>query len=173
MSLSERLRQLIEIVTPPTRRFIALEEATKIKAETWRTWWNRGGKASADMIQGIGAAWPEYAFWLVTGTPDLPHGHRAPTTDKAVLTRDAAKKLFLKQLEVQKWREENSWGAEEHECDYWDSDRKQYTDDRAKEFSELSRVLAMLEAIRDDQEKTFAKLEAAARVDAQRSRQAK
>jgi hypothetical protein len=33
---------------------MALEDATNVKPETWRTWWNRGGKASADMIQGMG-----------------------------------------------------------------------------------------------------------------------
>ncbi len=173
MNLSERLRHLIETVTPPTRRFVALEEATRIKAETWRTWWNRGGKASADMIEGIGAAWPEYAFWLVTGVPDLPHGHRVPTADKVVLARDAARALFLKQIEVQKWREDNSWGVDEQPEDYYDDETRQYTTNRAKAFAHHSGVLSMLDTIRNEQEETFARLEAAAKQDARREKFAK
>jgi len=79
MNISDRLRLVIEAVTPPTRRFVALEEATQIKAESWRTWWNRGGKASPDMIQTIARAYPEYALWIVTGITDQLFGHIAPS----------------------------------------------------------------------------------------------
>lgn len=78
MGLSERLHEVIECVTPATRRFVTLEEVTKIKSETWRTWWNRGGKASPDMIQEVARAWPSYALWLVAGITDELFGHIAP-----------------------------------------------------------------------------------------------
>ncbi|MCY0915289.1 hypothetical protein INH39_08450 [Massilia violaceinigra] len=115
MNLSERLRELIEVVTPPTRRFVALEEETGLKAETWRTWWNRGGKASADMIQAAGKTWPEYAFWLVTGTEDFFSGHTSPRIRKSphvqLRERSAAKAVFLKMIEYAEWRDGGSLDA--------------------------------------------------------------
>lgn len=100
MNLSERLRLVVETVTPPTRRFVALEERTEIKAETWRTWWNRGGKASADMIQAVAESYPEYAFWIATGVEDFAHGHTSPlpqgerSVHRARRERTAARDYF-------------------------------------------------------------------------------
>lgn len=112
MNLSERLRQLIEAVTPPTRRFVALEEETGIKAETWRTWWNRGGKASADLIQAAGQTWPEYAFWLVTGIDDFYSGHTSPEIQGnphfRLRERTAAKAVFQKKIEHARWEQQGS-----------------------------------------------------------------
>jgi hypothetical protein len=167
MSLSDRLRKLIELVTPATRRFVTLEDQTGIKAETWRTWWNRGGKASAEMIQGIGQGWPEYAFWLVTGTSDLRHGHRSPDDEDAMtrmhgtyLPRTAARDLFLKQLELARWCDENSWTIGQNDDDAsYDSSIGEHTDQRAKQFSKLSSAVWMLHAVRDEQEKTLEKLQ--------------
>lgn len=123
MNLSERLRQLIEAVTSSTRRFVALEEQTGVKAETWRTWWNRGGKASADLIQAAAQTWPEYAFWLVTGVDDFLNGHTSPPNpEKASFReRDAAKAVFLKKIERERWAETadlNAIDAREIEMDF-------------------------------------------------------
>lgn len=115
MNLSERLRQIIEAVTSPTRRFVALEEQTGVKAETWRTWWNRGGKASADLIQAAGQTWPEYAFWLVTGTDDFYNGHTSPPTSvtekSSFRERDAAKAFFQKKIEYARWQQNGASDA--------------------------------------------------------------
>lgn len=90
MTLSDRVRLLIEVVTPPSRRFVALEEDTGVRAETWRTWWNRGGKASADMIDGVSKRWPEYAFWIASGWSDTERGHLAPNKAEAVKIKRAS-----------------------------------------------------------------------------------
>lgn len=167
MSLSDRLRRLIDVIVPPTRRFVTLEDQTGVKAETWRTWWNRGGKASAEMVQGVGQGWPEYAFWLVTGTSDLQHGHRSPDDEDLMtrlhgtyLVRTAARDLFLKQIELAKWCEENSWtiGVDD-EDDSYDSRTGEIIDKRAREFSKLSNAVWMLHAVRDAQEKSLEKLQ--------------
>jgi hypothetical protein len=114
MNLSERLREIVEKMTPPTRRFVALEEATKINAKTWQTWWSRGGKASADMIQAAGQAWPHFAFWLVTGVDDYRHGHTMPGLTEAERKgsrrppeRTMARNYFVKLIEYEKWLEEH------------------------------------------------------------------
>lgn len=167
MGLSDRLRKLIEIVMPPTRRFAMLEEQTNVKAETWRTWWNRGGKASAEMIQGVGQAWPEYAFWLVTGTSDLRHGHRSPDDENTMtrihgtyLPRTAARDLFLKQIELDRWCKANSWTiGQDNDDNSYDSGIGEHTDQRAKQFNKLSNAVWVLHAVREEQEKTFEKLQ--------------
>ncbi len=69
---------IVELVCPPTRRFVTLHERTGIKAETWRTWWNRAGSPSGEMIEGLAKAWPQFAFWLASGIADVEHGHAAP-----------------------------------------------------------------------------------------------
>lgn len=152
MNLSERLRQLIEAVTSPTRRFVALEEQTGVKAETWRTWWNRGGKASADLIQAAGQTWPEYAFWLVTGINDFYNGHTNPPISgnkkSPLRERDAAKAFFLKHIEYVQWLESTETSASNYEnikISYW---------------TELSN----LAAIRDSQETVLESIEDRERV---------
>lgn len=121
MNLSERLREIIEKVTPPTRRFVALEEATQINAKTWQTWWSRKGKASADMIQAAGQAWPHYAFWLVTGIDDFNHGHTSPNHANSqnkgwpfTPERTAARDYFVKQIEYEKWMQNHPKEQEQH-----------------------------------------------------------
>lgn len=169
MNLTERLRSLVERVAPATRRFVALEEATGIKAETWRTWWNRGGKASADMIQGVGIAWPEYAFWLVTGVDDSSHGHKDPTAEKILMDRDAARNLFLHKMYVRKWCEENSWDVNADLALHYDPETLQLTGN-AIYVDQLDAHTAALEHIRDSQETTFKKMEAKYENDRQQAK---
>jgi hypothetical protein len=175
MSLSDRLRQIIEAVTPATRRFITLEEKTKIKAETWRTWWNRGGKASPDMIQEIGQTWPEYAFWLVTGITDFTHGHIepgieefrhewiSPTYEDKKLAKDikqrvrsAARDYFLKRIEFEQW------AAQPHDRNDIDI---QWAD------VNFSNEIISLSLIREEQEATLQRIEEAGTKEAHKELQ--
>jgi hypothetical protein len=169
MNLTERLRALVGHIAPTTRRFVALEEATGIKAETWRTWWNRGGKASADMIQGIGEAWPEYAFWLVTGVDDSSHGHKDPTAEKKLMERDAARNLFLHKMYVRKWCEENSWDINEDLALHYDPETLMLNG-KANEIDQHLAQTGILEYIRDRQETTFKEMEAKAENDRQQAK---
>jgi hypothetical protein len=73
--LHARLKAVIERHTQAHRRFKELEEKTSISAATWKTYWTRGSRPSAELIEAVGKAWPEYAFWIGTGVTDEKHGH--------------------------------------------------------------------------------------------------
>lgn len=72
------MRLVILSQTPEKRRFPILESLTGVSENTWRTWWNRGGTPSGALVEGVGRAWPEFAFWLTTGLTDVEYGHRIP-----------------------------------------------------------------------------------------------
>lgn len=111
--LAERMKKLITCNTVELKKYKELEELTGITTATWRSWWNRGGAPSGEMIEAVSRIWPEYAFWLVTGISDPGHGHDLPNPTRPFRRRTAARDLFLKEIEAQKWREENQWTGEE------------------------------------------------------------
>lgn len=85
MNLAERLKALIEKKTSATRRYKELEEMTGIPGGTWKTFYARGIRPSADLIEGIAKRFPQYSEWLLTGEitgnrqrnpdpPTLPEG---------------------------------------------------------------------------------------------------
>lgn len=78
-TIGSRLRLLATAKTPEKKRFEHLEEKTGIPSATWRTWWRREGTPSGQMIEAVAKAWPEHAFWLVTGITDVEAGHTMPT----------------------------------------------------------------------------------------------
>jgi hypothetical protein len=84
-TIRSRLLEVIKQVTDEARRFKSLEQMTKISGATWRTFWNRSGAPSGEMIEAIAARWPQYAFWLVTGATDPVAGHIAPPSAVGLL----------------------------------------------------------------------------------------
>lgn len=81
IDLRARTILLIEAVTSQARRFKELETLTSVPSATWRSFWNRDGALpSGTMLEEIGRAWPQFAFWLLTGLDDWQAGHVAPTT---------------------------------------------------------------------------------------------
>ncbi|MGO3890889.1 MAG: hypothetical protein ACTJHW_07935 [Paenalcaligenes sp.] len=83
--ITSRLKILILSCTPTERRFPILEELTGVKEATWRTWWRRSSLPNGALIEGLARAWPEYAFWLVTGLTDVRYGHRMPRPHASIL----------------------------------------------------------------------------------------
>jgi hypothetical protein len=77
-TIRTRLIEIIKHRTDEARRFKSLEEMTKISGATWRTFWNRSGAPSGEMVEAIATQWPQYAFWLSTGGTDPTAGHVAP-----------------------------------------------------------------------------------------------
>lgn len=77
-TIASRLKLIILAETSDKRRFPNLESQTGVSESTWRTWWTRGGTPSGALIEGAGRAWPEFAFWLITGMTDIEFGHRMP-----------------------------------------------------------------------------------------------
>ncbi|KKO72554.1 hypothetical protein AAV32_05845 [Kerstersia gyiorum] len=57
-----------------------LEEASGIKARTWRNLYEQRQRATNEIIAALGKLRPQYAFWLITGVTDAANGHIAPAT---------------------------------------------------------------------------------------------
>jgi hypothetical protein len=83
-TLHERLRTVIAAHTHETRRFKELEEKTGISTATWKTYWSRGSRPSAELIEAVVKLWPEYGLWIATGEADEEYGHLSPTSKNAV-----------------------------------------------------------------------------------------
>lgn len=158
--ITERLKHLIGHVTSEAKKFKELETATKITSGTWRSWWNRSGSPSGEMIEAVSTAWPEYAFWLATGNDDPMHGHHAPGLNKHVRVRSAARDLFLAQQKLSNWITMNKFGyrefAESVECDHTLDPE---TNRKFKEFNQLKTTVEALESIRNEQETSLRKFE--------------
>jgi hypothetical protein len=84
-TIAARLKLLVLAQTPEKKRFPILEGLTDVSENTWRTWWKRGGTPSGTLVEGVGKAWPEYAFWLTTGLTDVEYGHRMPELHISVI----------------------------------------------------------------------------------------
>ena len=104
-TIRSRLLEIIKQGTDEARRFKSLEQMTKISGATWRTFWNRSGAPSGEMIEAIAAQWPQYAFWLATGATDPAAGHVAPSSAQGLLDNEneeipEATEYFQYQLEL-------------------------------------------------------------------------
>ncbi|WP_308924614.1 hypothetical protein [Janthinobacterium sp. J1-1] len=81
-TIFDRFQALISAKTHEARRFKELEEVSGIAAVSWRKAFTKGQRPTAEMIESVSKVWPEYAFWLVTGTPDPVAGHIGISTNK-------------------------------------------------------------------------------------------
>lgn len=77
-NLRNRLALLIEQQVDEKTRFKALETLTSIKATQWRDFFAGKQRPTSEMIEAAGRLWPDYVFWLVTGTSRPTEGHIAP-----------------------------------------------------------------------------------------------
>lgn len=152
MGIYNRARTLIEQSTDPRQRFKELSERTGISAESWKTFWNRGTKISGEMVEALGRAWPQYAFWLATGITDAPHGHidAYPDDDRVTalglpVKRTRAGQLFQLEIERQGYIE-----AQLRENPHFDEDEMLRT---------LEARIRKLTRLRDQEEQTLAELE--------------
>ncbi|WP_370681901.1 hypothetical protein [Comamonas sp. GB3 AK4-5] len=82
MNLNERMKALIDATTSPSRRYKELEESTGISASTWKTYYTRGTRPSADLLESLARQFPAYCEWLLTGS--LSHWRQQdPTVESA------------------------------------------------------------------------------------------
>ncbi|MFM0230817.1 hypothetical protein [Paraburkholderia sediminicola] len=108
LDIRVRTRALIEHAVDAPRRFKDLEEIAGISAGTWRTFWTRSTYPSAQMLEALAQAWPQYAFWLVTGVTDPDSGHVAPPgaeprlMDDETIDTKSATEYFRYQIEARK-----------------------------------------------------------------------
>lgn len=76
--MRERINLLINAVASPRTPWAFMESKTGINASTWQNFVRGKQRANDEMLAALGAAWPEYAFWLMTGRTDQEHGHLSP-----------------------------------------------------------------------------------------------
>jgi uncharacterized protein YoaH (UPF0181 family) len=77
-NIDGRLRAVIDLKFETSRRFKHLQDETGIDANRWKAVWHGRQRVMPDMIETIGKAFPQYAFWMITGISDPQHGHVAP-----------------------------------------------------------------------------------------------
>lgn len=80
--MRERIQQIIEWSTDGHRKFKHFEELTGISAQKWQNLGQGKQRANDEMIEAIGKAFPQYAYWLVTGKTDEAHGHVSPILER-------------------------------------------------------------------------------------------
>lgn len=80
--MRERIKELIDFVTLPHRKFKNFEELTGIGATAWTNIYKGQQKANHEQIEAIGKAFPQYAYWLITGKTDEEHGHTSPILER-------------------------------------------------------------------------------------------
>lgn len=107
--LAERMKLLIDSQTEKRGKFAQLETLTGIQAEGWKSFYYGRQRPNPDMIEALAQAWPEFAFWLVTGVDDFFSGHTSPPLPDGVKSpfreRNLAKDVFLKKIEFERWKQ--------------------------------------------------------------------
>lgn len=167
-TLSARLRELIESKTGEYRRFKELENLTTIPSDTWKSWFHGRQRPTAEMIEASCRRWPEHAFWLSTGIDDREHGHHAPNRSGNIRLRTAARDLFIAELAMAEWMENEEFGFDDLAA-FADPDGAQPDAETAKKIAKLNNFIGMitqLEIIRGEQEASLKKHESnSARID--------
>ena len=77
-ALTARLKLVIESEIKGRGRYAQLAARSSVPAETWRSWWTRGGTPNGALLEAAAKLWPQYAFWLATGSTDSSCGHIKP-----------------------------------------------------------------------------------------------
>lgn len=119
LDIRDRLNAIVSWAVPGRGRFRQLEERSGISQESWKATWHNKQRPTSDMIQVVARAWPEYAFWMVTGVTDQFHGHHAPENvdtypEPRCAPRTVAEKYFTQQIEMRRRRESGEPELYEH-----------------------------------------------------------
>lgn len=79
MSIRERMKLAIAAKTRDRTRYVQLKEVTGISGDIWKNFWFDRREPDALMLEALARAWPDYAFWLVTGATNVGSGHLCPS----------------------------------------------------------------------------------------------
>jgi len=77
-TLSERLRAAVRATTEEAGRFKKLAQESGVPEASWKSWWYRRQRPTAEMIEAVCQAAPQFALWIATGISDEDTGHQAP-----------------------------------------------------------------------------------------------
>lgn len=139
-SLTERALTLMAHVTNKQRKFKQLEEVTAIPADRWSALSLGRQRPTAEMIEALARAWPEHAFWLVTGMTDNEFSHTAPdqsnVLDVACEPRPAGRDFLRLRSQLMKTSttESSSW------VDQWEDWLTDHQERNSKRFPWLYSV---------------------------------
>jgi transcriptional regulator with XRE-family HTH domain len=78
LTLSQRMKVLVETKLPKYGRFQELERLTGIKNATWQKWARDKQRPTVEMIEGVARVWPAHAYWLATGDELPKEGMTSP-----------------------------------------------------------------------------------------------
>jgi hypothetical protein len=157
--ITERMKSLIESRTTELKKYKELEELTGITAASWRSWWNRGGPPSGEMIEAVGAIWPECAFWLVTGIDDHHNGHHRAVLHERQMARSVSRDLFLATIALNKWLTESGFDPADYAKAVNEGRVEPNDHAKNKTYFNLSSRVHALEQIRAEQEASALKYE--------------
>lgn len=80
--ISERLIKIIDARLPRKGAFTYLEEKTGISARSWGHAYNRRSVPGIEHIEAMGALFPEYAYWIMTGKTIPEAGQTSPDLEQ-------------------------------------------------------------------------------------------
>lgn len=66
-AIRARVAAVVTAKTEPHRKFKHMEELTGVKAASWKAVCEGRQRANEEHFEAIGAVWPEYSVWLLTG----------------------------------------------------------------------------------------------------------
>lgn len=101
-TLEDRLRLLIAAVTSTDRKWKDMERATGVPAASWVDFNREKKRATAEMVEAVSRAWPQFSFWLSTGIVDPAYGHISPLAGKEL---PSATRYFMAALAEKRVRE--------------------------------------------------------------------
>lgn len=101
--VDKRCRELIEAKTSAGKRFVELEDATQIPRNTWRSFWSNGTRPSAPLLESLCKAWPQHAFWLMTGIEDALYGHVSPSRPNLNTASAVTASIFGMKIANEEW----------------------------------------------------------------------
>ncbi|WP_428718307.1 hypothetical protein [Undibacterium curvum] len=102
MTISDRMKKLIDAWIPQRGRFKKLEERSNIPYDHWKNFWHGKQRANEYMIASIARMWPEYALWLTTGIDDSEFGQIRLSSDQInEEIRSLSAQIFLRKVQIQ------------------------------------------------------------------------
>lgn len=87
-AIRARVAAVVTAKTEPHRKFKHMEELTGVKAASWKAVCEGRQRANEEHFEAIGAAWPEYSLWLLTGKTQPDAGQTSPELEQLKLLQE-------------------------------------------------------------------------------------
>lgn len=81
-AIRARVAAVVTAKTEPHRKFKHMEELTGVKAASWKAVCEGRQRANEEHFCAIGAAWPQYSLWLLTGKAQFEVDQTSPDLEQ-------------------------------------------------------------------------------------------